>query len=58
MDKVKAYLNTLSETVVMTKKEHCLLVLTAALAGCIAGMLISPKKTICCSYEDDWEDED
>lgn len=57
MDKVKAYLNTLSETVVMTKKECCLLVLTAALAGCIAGMLISPKKTICC-YEDDWEDED
>lgn len=52
MSKVKEYLNTLSDTVVITKKEHWLLILTAALAGCVAGMLLSPNKTVYCNCGD------
>ncbi len=48
MKKIKTYWNSLSETMMITKKEHCLLLVISVLAGCIIGMLISPRKTICC----------
>lgn len=48
MRKMKEYMNSLSETVTMTNKEKLLLAVLAALAGSLVGMLISPRKTICC----------
>lgn len=57
MNKIKAYWNTLSDTVVTTKKEHWLLILSAALCGCVIGMLLSPKKIIYCECGDDRDEE-
>lgn len=48
MKKLKAYLETMSETVSMTKREHTLMLALAVLAGCVLGMLISPRKSLCC----------
>ncbi len=48
MNKIKTYWDSLSETIVLTKKEHCLLLTVAALLGCIIGMLVSPRRDICC----------
>ena len=66
--KIKAYLETLSESVTMTKKEKLMTVIIAALSGLVLGMLLSPRKTtsICCGndngnyYPSDeaWEDEE
>ena len=44
MNKIKTYWDSLSETIVLTKKEHCLLLTVAALLGCIIGMLVSPRR--------------
>lgn len=48
MGKMKEYMNSLSETIVMTRKDKVFFMVLAALAGCLVGMLISPRKTICC----------
>ncbi len=48
MKKIKNYLETMSETVSMTRKEQTLMLALAMLAGCVLGMLISPRKSICC----------
>lgn len=57
MNKIKAYWNTLSDTVVTTRKEHWLLILSAVLCGCVIGMLLSPKKIIYCDCGDDRDEE-
>lgn len=46
MKKIKNYLEFMSETVSTTRKEQTLVLAFAMLAGCVLGMLISPKKTI------------
>lgn len=50
MEKIKHYGNALSETVTLTKLDGLLAVLVAALAGCVIGMLVSPRsiKTFGC----------
>lgn len=48
MKKMKEYLASMSETVSMTRKEQTLALVIAMLSGCILGMLISPRKSICC----------
>lgn len=48
MKKIKEYFASMSETVSMTRKEQTLALVLAMLAGCILGMLISPRKSICC----------
>lgn len=45
MEKFKNYLENLSETVTMTRKEQTLMLAVAALAGCVLGALISPHRT-------------
>lgn len=64
MKKLKAYLETMSETVSLTKREQTLMLALAALAGCVLGMLISPRKSLCCgnsngtqNYYGSWDDE-
>ncbi len=65
MKKIKAYMSTLSENIEMTKKDKLVLAVMAAMAGCLVGMLISPRKTICCGndngnqnyYSNDWDDD-
>lgn len=66
MKKLKEYMSTLSENVEMTKKEKLMVIVLAALAGCLLGMLISPRKNICCGngngnqnyYPDSWDEEE
>ena len=69
MQKIKEYLETLSESVTITKKEKLMTVAIAALSGMVLGMLLSPRKTtsICCgndngnyypSDEDHFDDEE
>lgn len=46
MKKIKNYLEFMSETVSITRKEQTLVLALAMLAGCVLGMLISPRKSI------------
>lgn len=69
VEKLRNFCKTLSESITMTKMDGLLTVIVAALAGCIVGMLISPRRnqTIGCGngcqsnfYEgdDEWEEEE
>lgn len=44
MERMKNYLSMLSESITVTKLDGLLAVLTALLAGCVIGMVISPRK--------------
>ena len=44
MKKMKSFLDSLTETVIITKKDQLFMVLIAVLAGCIFGMLFSPRR--------------
>lgn len=46
MKKIKEFLNTLSETTTVTKKEYLLVVTVATLLGMVIGMLCSPRKNM------------
>ncbi|MCM1282027.1 MAG: hypothetical protein NC180_05035 [Muribaculaceae bacterium] len=48
MKKIREYGETMSEIISITRKEQTLLLVIAALAGCVLGMLVSPRKSICC----------
>lgn len=48
MEKLRTYVNSLSETISMTRKENVLMLMVAALLGCVIGMLVSPRKTVSC----------
>ena len=43
MEKLRTYVNSLSETISMTRKENVLMLMVAALLGCVIGMLVSPR---------------
>lgn len=67
MKKMKNYLESMSEEISITRCDQTLLLIIAALAGCIVGMLISPRKSICCGNgngtqnyygEDEFDEED
>ena len=44
LEKLRNFCKTLSESITMTKMDGLLTVIAAALAGCIVGMLISPRR--------------
>lgn len=44
MEKMKNFVSNLSETVTMTRLDGLMAALAAVLAGCVIGMLISPRK--------------
>ena len=46
LEKMKAFWNSLDNNVVIHQRELFLGVTTCALAGVLAGMLLSPKKTV------------
>ncbi|MCM1105581.1 MAG: hypothetical protein NC355_01430 [Blautia sp.] len=48
MKKIREYGETMSEIISITRKEQTLLLIIAALAGCVLGMLISPRRLLCC----------
>ena len=68
MEKWKERLETLSETVTVTKLDGTLLLAICGMAGIIIGMLISPRKnarygcnngnTEINHFDEDWDDED
>ena len=46
LEKMKAFWNSLDNNVVSHQRELCLGVTACTLAGVLAGMLLSPKKTV------------
>ena len=48
MNKIRTFMESLTESVTMPKKEKLMTVLLAALTGALLGMLFSPRKNICC----------
>lgn len=44
MKKMRNFFDSLSESVTITKKDQLFMILIAALAGCIFGMLFSPRR--------------